>query len=117
MDSPTVSIYMPMYNASRYLRECIDSVLAQTFTDFEFLIADDGSTDNSVKIVESYSDPRIRLIKREHDYIATLNTLISEAKGKYIAKMDADDIMTPNRISDQFSFMESNTDVDIMFGG
>lgn len=117
MDSPAISIYMPMYNASRYLRECIDSVLAQTFTDFEFLIADDGSTDNSVEIVESYFDTRIRLIKREHNYIATLNALISEAKGKYLAKMDADDIMTPNRISDQFSFMENNKEVDIMFGG
>ncbi|MBD5364212.1 MAG: glycosyltransferase, partial [Bacteroides sp.] len=62
MTTPKISVCIPMFNASRYLRECIDSILAQTFTDFELLIADDGSTDNSVEIVESYTDPRIRLI-------------------------------------------------------
>ena len=66
MTTPKISVCMPMFNASRYLRECIDSILAQTFTDFELLIADDGSTDNSVEIVESYTDPRIRLIRRPH---------------------------------------------------
>ncbi len=116
MPPPAISVCMPMYNASRYLRECIDSVLAQTFTDFEFLIVDDGSTDNSVEIVESYSDPRIRLIKRRHDYIASLNCLLDEAKGKYIARMDADDIMLPYRIQLQFNYMEAYTDVDILSG-
>lgn len=117
MQSPKVSVCMPMYNASRYLRECIDSVLAQTFTDFEFLIADDGSEDDSIAIVESYADPRIRLIKREHDYIATLNCLLDEAKGEYIARMDADDIMLPNRLHLQTEYMEGNPDVDILGGG
>lgn len=114
--SPSISVCMPMFNASRYLRESIDSVLAQTFADFEFLIADDGSTDDSVDIVESYSDPRIRLIKRPHDYIATLNFLLAEARGKYIARMDADDVMLPHRLKTQFDYMEAHPGVDLLGG-
>ncbi len=108
---------MPMYNASKYLRECIDSVLAQTFTDFEFLIVDDGSTDESVSIVESYTDPRIRLIRNEHDYIGSLNMLLREARGRYIARMDADDVMMPYRLRAQFGYMEKHTDVGVLGGG
>lgn len=104
---PAVSVCMPVYNASRYLRECIDSVLSQTFADFEFLIADDGSDDDSAAIVESYADPRIRLIRREHGYIASLNCLLDEARGRYIARMDADDVMLPDRLRLQFDYMEA----------
>ena len=114
MTTPKISVCMPMFNASRYLRECIDSILAQTFTDFELLIADDGSTDNSVEIVESYTDPRIRLIRRPHDYIATLNCLLSEARGEYIARMDADDVMLPNRLEEQMSILQERQDIDIL---
>ncbi len=101
---PPVSVCMLMYNASKYLRECIDSVLAQTFQDFEFLIVDDGSTDDSVEIVQSYHDSRIRLIKNKHDYIGSLNILLDEARGKYIARMDADDVMMPMRLKIQFEY-------------
>lgn len=101
---PPVSVCMSMYNASKYLRECIDSVLAQTFTDFEFLIVDDGSTDDSVEIVQSYHDSRIRLIENKHDYIGSLNILLDEARGKYIARMDADDVMMPERLKIQFEY-------------
>ena len=90
---------MPVYNASRYLRDCIDSILSQSFTDFELLIVDDGSTDDSVEIIRSYSDSRIRLIENKHDYIGSLNLLLQEARGKYIARMDADDVMLPNRLT------------------
>ncbi|MBD5364494.1 MAG: glycosyltransferase [Bacteroides sp.] len=114
MTTPKISVCMPMFNASRYLRECIDSILAQTFTDFELLIADDGSTDNSIEIAQSYTDPRIRLIRRPHDYIATLNCLLNEARGKYIARMDADDIMLPTRLQLQFDYMEAHPDVDVL---
>lgn len=114
--SPLVSVCMPMYNASEYLRECIDSVLAQSFEDFEFLIVDDGSTDDSVSIVRSYADPRIRLIQNNHDYIGSLNILLDEARGKYIARMDADDVMMPERLQVQYDYMEENTDVDILGG-
>ena len=116
MTTPKISVCMPMFNASRYLRECIDSILAQTFTDFELLIADDGSTDNSVEIVESYTDPRIRLIRRPHDYIATLNCLLSEARGEYIARMDADDVMLPTRLQLQVDYMDANPEVDVLGG-
>ncbi len=115
--TPIVSVCMPMYNASSYLRECIDSVLEQTFTDFELLIADDGSTDDSVAIVKSYADPRIRLICRQHDYIATLNCLIDEARGKYIARMDADDVMLPSRLQRQVAYMDAHPEVDVVGGG
>lgn len=73
---------MPMYNPAPYLRACIDSVLSQSFKDFEFVIVEDGSTDNSVRIVESYNDSRVRLIKNEHDFIGTSNTYLKEALGK-----------------------------------
>lgn len=111
---PQVSVCMPMYNASKYLRECIDSVLAQTFKDFEFLIVDDGSDDDSVEIVKSYHDDRIRLIENTHDYIGSLNMLLDEARGKYIARMDADDVMMPERLQVQLEYMESHENIDIL---
>lgn len=111
---PKVSVCMSMYNASKYLRECIDSVLAQTFEDFEFLIVDDGSVDNSVEIVNSYCDNRIRLIKNTHDYIGSLNILLSEARGKYIVRMDADDVMMLNRLQVQLDYMDSHESTGIL---
>ena len=66
-----ISVVIPMYNAAPYLRACIDSVLSQSFENFELIIVDDGSTDDSVRIVESYNDSRVRLIKNEHDFIGT----------------------------------------------
>ena len=112
--SPQISVCIPVYNASPFLRECIDSILAQTFIDFEILIVDDGSTDNSSDIVLSYTDSRIRLIKKNHDYIGSLNLLLREARGKYIARMDADDIMLKERLQIQYDFMEKHKDVDIL---
>lgn len=115
--APAISVCMPMYNAERYLRECIDSVLAQDFTDFEFLIVDDGSTDRSRSVVSSYNDSRIRLVENKHDYIGSLNLLLAEAKGKYIARMDADDVMMPKRLREQFDYMESHPETDVHVGG
>ena len=90
---------MPVYNGEKYLKECIDSVLNQTFTDFEFIIIDDGSTDNTESIIKSYTDDRIIYIKKKHDGISeALNLGIRRAIGLYIARMDADDIMYPNRL-------------------
>ena len=114
---PSITVCIPMYNAACYLRECIDSILAQTFTDFELLIVDDGSVDDSCEIVCSYDDPRIRLIKNKHDYIGSLNMLLDEAKGKYIARMDADDIMPEDRLAFQYEYMEKHTEVDLLGGG
>lgn len=113
----SISVCLPVYNASRYLHECIDSILKQTFTDFELLIVDDGSTDNSREIVRSYSDSRIQLIENRHDYIASLNLLLDTAKGKYIARMDADDVMLPERLQLQYDYMEMHHDIGILGGG
>lgn len=99
---PEISVVMPMYNAAPYLRACIDSVLSQSFKDFEFVIVDDGSTDDSVRIVESYNDSRVRLIKNEHDFIGTCNTYLKEAVGKYLVRMDADDVMPKDRLERQY---------------
>lgn len=114
---PAITVCMPVYNAARYLRECIDSILAQTFTDFDLLIVDDGSTDNSRDIVRSYRDKRIRLMENRHDYIGSLNKLLDEARGKYIARMDADDVMMPDRLAVQFEYMEEHPHIDILGGG
>ena len=111
---PAVTVAMSMRNASQFLRECIDSVLSQSFADFEFLIVDDGSTDDSVDIVRSYSDPRIRLICRPHDFIASLNTLLDEARGRYIARMDNDDVMMPHRLQIEYDYLEAHPDVSVV---
>ncbi|MGL4325943.1 MAG: glycosyltransferase family 2 protein, partial [Tannerellaceae bacterium] len=113
--SPCISVVMPMYNPNiTYLKECVDSILSQTFKDFELIIVDDGSTDLSgVEFIQTYNDSRIRLIQNEHDYINSLNTGIREAKGVYIARMDADDIMLLERLQVQFDYMESHLNVDV----
>lgn len=110
---PLVSIVLPMYNAEKFVGECIQSILSQTYTNFELLVLDDGSTDGSIKVVESFSDSRIHLIRRKHDYIATLNCGLSESRGKYIARMDADDIMYPLRIEKQVDIMEYDRNITI----
>ncbi len=109
-----ISVAMTVYNSSEYLKECIDSVLTQTYKDFEFIIVDDGSTDNSVDIIKSYNDSRIRLICERHDYIHSLNVAISESKGKYIAHMDSDDIMLIHRLYEQVTYLESHPDIDVL---
>lgn len=114
---PLVTVALPVHNAARWLRECIDSVLSQTFTRFELLVADDGSTDEGPDIVRSYADPRIRLVTGRHDYIATLNRLVDEARGRYIARMDADDVMLPRRLEWQYEYMEAHPEVSVLGGG
>jgi glycosyltransferase involved in cell wall biosynthesis len=113
--NPLVSVIMPVYNGEKYLREAIDSILNQTFSDFEFLIFNDGSTDNSENIILSYDDSRIQYIKNESNIklIATLNKGIELAKGKYIVRMDADDLSAPTRIEKQLTFMEENHEVGL----
>jgi len=112
-NQPSISIVMSVYNASACLCDALDSVLQQTFSDFELLVVDDGSTDNSIEVVKSYIDHRIRLITNTHNFISSLNKGINAATGKYIARMDADDIVFPCRLQTQFDFMESHPDIDI----
>lgn len=114
MEQAMISIVMPMYNARPYIKECIESILCQNYTNFELLIGDDGSTDGSEELVASFHDRRIRLFRFEHDYIATCNKLLKAAKGKYIARMDADDVMLPDRLAYQYEFMEHHPEIDIL---
>lgn len=109
---PAISVLMPVYNSERFLAEAIESILNQTFTDFEFLIIDDGSTDNSIKIVESYHDPRIKFYKNQHNLgiSATLNKGISLSSAAWIARMDSDDISYPERLQKQYDFILEHPD-------
>lgn len=113
--TPKVTVLMPVYNSEKYLREAIESILNQTFTDFEFLIINDGSTDNSEKIIKSYNDPRIRLSNNEKNsgVVFSLNKGFDLAKGKYIVRMDADDISLPNRFKIQVNFMNKHPEIGI----
>ncbi|MDO4195973.1 MAG: glycosyltransferase [Prevotellaceae bacterium] len=111
--APMISIVLPVYNAEQYLQESLNSILEQTYTDFELLVLDDGSTDKSIEIVEAYSDNRIRLFRGNHNFIATLNKGIAESRGKYIARMDADDVMVLNRLQKQVKIMEEYPDVAV----
>lgn len=109
---PLVSVLMPAYNAARFLQEATESILKQTFNDFEFVVIDDGSTDNSLNILDAYAqlDDRIRLVSRENKGISyTRNQLVELARGKYIAWMDADDISLPNRLDVMVRWLESNS--------
>lgn len=112
----TVSVIMPAYNAAEHIREAIDSILGQIFSDFEFLIIDDGSTDNTVDIIEEYNDPRIKLIRNEDNkgLVYTLNKGLEIAQGRYIARMDADDISRTERFEKQVIFLDENPEISIL---
>jgi glycosyltransferase involved in cell wall biosynthesis len=105
-----VTILLPAYNAEKYIKTAIKSILNQTFTEFELLIINDGSTDKSVNIIETFKDKRIQLIHNPANLglIKTLNKGIDLTKGKYIARMDADDIAMPERLEKQLLFLEKN---------
>jgi glycosyltransferase involved in cell wall biosynthesis len=113
-----ISVVMPVYNSAKYLRESIESILNQTFRAFEFIIVDDGSVDNSISIIKSYNDSRIVFIQKpSNSGIAdTFNIGIAAAKGKYIARMDSDDISVANRLQLQVKYMEDHPDV-LALGG
>ena len=113
--NPKVSIIMSVYNGEKYLKEAIDSMIRQTFKDFEFIIINDGSTDQSLNIIKSYKDPRIILISRENRGLTeSLNEGIKKAKGDYIARMDADDISKKDRLQKQIRFLSHNKDVSLV---
>lgn len=112
MEKPLVSVITPMYNGEKYLTEMIDSVINQTYSNWELVIVDDYSTDNSCKIVEEYvkQDSRIRLIKQKKNAgpAEARRVSIKNAKGKYIAFLDCDDIWMPEKLEKQIGYMESN---------
>ena len=109
---PAISVVMVFYNAERYIEEAVKSVLKQSFRDFELLLIDDGSIDQSVIIVENIKDDRIKIIHKGHDYITSLNYGLDCAQGRYIARMDADDIMHPDRLFVQYRLMEDKPWID-----
>ncbi len=115
---PKLTVLMSVYNGEDYLREAIDSILDQTLADFEFLIIDDCSTDSSLKIISSYSDPRIRFVPNEQNLGLTksLNKGLALAKGEYIARMDADDVSLPTRLEKQAAFLDSHPDFSFVAG-
>jgi len=112
-DHPKISVIMSVFNGEKYLREAIDSILSQSYTDFEFIIVNDGSTDNSPSIIKSYSDKRIRLIDNEQNIGLTksLNRAIKQGRGEYIARQDVDDISLPQRLEEQVKYLEQHPEI------
>lgn len=112
---PTLSILMPVYKTATYLQEAIDSMLSQSFSDFELIVLDDCSPDNAEEILDRYDDPRIvRYIgTQNHGLAHVLNIGMDMARGKYVARMDSDDISLPERFETQIYYLESHPDVDL----
>jgi GT2 family glycosyltransferase len=116
MSAPRVTVLMAVYNGAEYLREAIDSVIGQTFSDLELLIVDDASTDETVAIVESYDDPRIRLLRNETNLnqVVSLNRGLVEARGDYVARLDHDDVCRPTRLERQVAVLDTRPDVGVV---
>jgi glycosyltransferase involved in cell wall biosynthesis len=110
-EQPLVSVAMPVYNAEKYLRYSIESILNQTYANFELIMVNDASTDSSGEIILSYSDPRIRYFENAENLgiVKTRNKCIEQARGKYIAVLDNDDIALPMRLEKQVEFLEANS--------
>lgn len=114
---PEISVVMPVFNAEQYLRQAVESVLGQTFANFEFLVYDDGSTDGSVGIMQEYAqrDSRIRFFPMEHaGHVTWLNAGLHEATGEFIGRMDADDVCVPQRFERQHAFLREHADVVVV---
>ena len=111
--TPAVSVLMPVYNAQRYVAAAVESVLGQTFADFELIAVDDGSTDRSLSILQRFADadPRVRIISRPNaGLVASLNEALAIARGEFIARMDADDICLPERFARQMAYLAAHPD-------
>jgi glycosyltransferase involved in cell wall biosynthesis len=113
LEREKITVLMSVFNGERFLRGAIESILSQTYKDFEFLIIDDGSTDASTNIIASYRDSRIRSLRSERNLglAASLNQGLASSTGQYVARMDADDISLPNRLARQVGFMQTHPHV------
>ena len=111
-----ISVVMPVYNAAKFLDEAIHSILSQTYSNFELIIINDGSTDDSLDIIKSFKDNRIRLVENEVNLglIKTLNKGIALAKGNYIARIDSDDVCKPERFELQLECFNENDDIGVV---
>lgn len=118
MAAPLVTVLMPAYNAAPYLREAVDSILGQTLTDFELLVVDDGSTDETVEILNGYRDPRLRVVlsPSNQGVTAALNRGLDLAAGRYIVRMDADDISLPDRLDKQVRYLDEHPEIGVCGG-
>lgn len=113
---PKVSVIMPVFNKERYLKEAIKSILSQSFINFELIILDDGSTDNSFKVIKSFKDQRIKVFKskKRQGLAKGLNFLIKKARAEYIARMDGDDLSIKDRLKLQTEFLDKNHEVALV---
>ncbi len=111
-----LTVAIPVYNGEKYIRQSIQSVLGQTYSNFELIITDDGSTDKSLEIARSFEDPRIKIVSDgQHKGLAIrLNEQIAMAQGKYFVRMDADDVMLPDRLNRQVAFVEEHPETDVV---
>ena len=115
-NTPLVSVIMPAYNSERFIREAIDSILSQRFEQFELIVVDDGSTDQTVPIIRSYQDPRLRLIRQAHQYTAAAtNRAIQEARGRFILGVDSDDKIEPNYLGQLVETARAYPDFDYYY--
>ncbi len=114
--TPKISVVMPAYNSGKYIAAAIESILAQTFGDFEFIIINDGSTDNTADVVRKYDDARIVFVDNAENrgLVAVLNQGLDMARGEYIARMDSDDISYPTRFARQIAYMDANPDCGVL---
>ena len=114
--SPRVSVVVPMYNREGYIAQALESMLAQSFEDFELIVIDDGSSDRSVEIVTGYDDSRIRLVRNECNMgiSRTRNRGLELARGEYLAVMDSDEVSRPDRLMRQVRFLDRRSDIDVV---
>ena len=119
MSSPSLSVVMPTYNAAEYIERSLESILRQSFKDYELIIIDDGSTDGTIELIEKQEDDRIYLIQREEEsgITSALNRGIDEARGQYVARHDADDWSSPDRFDKQITYLETHPNVALLGTG
>ncbi len=113
--TPYISVILPVYNSAAWVAATIDSILGQTFRDFELIVINDGSTDNSEAVIRSFSDDRIRYLSQPNrGLVATLNRGIAEARGQYLARIDADDICLPERFAKQAAWLDARPETAVV---
>lgn len=118
MNNPKISVVMPIYNVEKFVADAVQSVLDQTFTDFELICVDDGGTDASIEIVRGFTDPRIRIVSQENRGLAgARNTGIWNAKGEFVALLDSDDIWHPEKLALHYIHLMANPDIGVSYAG
>ena len=116
MTDPHISVIMPVYNDGRFLNEAIESILSQTYSNFEFIVIDDGSTDNSLKIIKSYGDQRILILQHDSNkgIAKALNYGLEYARSRFIARMDANDIALSERFEKQIEYLKKEKEIGLV---